>query len=305
MRWWKESEMNQDYKKKISEHAQLHAKYMNEFNATEHDILRVSTKVGDESVEFSMYAPNNGLDIVTNGIRAQHSWEAGQNHEFHVNPNCKDSADIDGECGLFVDIGSNIGYWSLFMAHLGYDVISFEAMTANSLMLYATLQDLVPEDIKKKINLFPVALSNVTAHSKEECIVCSEDFNTQDGNLICGLDPNCLSLGKRYIKRETVGLHNLHYFLDRMYPAIHDKNAKSISNLKIDVEGHEPYILSTIFDIFDRGLIKNMIAECFGSSAHADFFKTQFGQLKMHLKNPRALGRCKRNHIVNLLFKRV
>eukprot|EP01083_Nonionella_stella_P268683 908556_1 len=140
--WWDQQNLNSQFKGEIV--SELHQKYLTEFDAKQYDILAVDTSVGDEVVQFSMYGPKGSNDIVTNEIRRTKSWEASVNNHFQINPHCKEADD----CGLFVDIGANLGYWSFFMAHLGYDVISFEAMTSNSLMMYATLQDLIEDSIQ-------------------------------------------------------------------------------------------------------------------------------------------------------------
>eukprot|EP01083_Nonionella_stella_P128785 390313_1 len=185
--WWDQQNLNSQFKREIV--SELHQKYLTEFDATQYDILAVHTGVGDECVRFSMYGPKGSNDTVTNQIRRTESWEASVNNHFQINPHCKEADD----CGLFVDIGANLGYWSFFMAHLGYDVISFEAMTSNSLMMYATLQDLIEDSIQHKINIFPVALSNMDQNSTDFCRVCSYTINTQDGQLQCGQNPKCVN----------------------------------------------------------------------------------------------------------------
>ena len=137
-------------------------------------------------------------------------------------------------------------------------------------MLYATLQELVSLEIKQRVRLFPVALSNVPRDSTVNCVVCSHDINTQDGNLNCGVNPECGD----YTEREKVEVLNLRYFLEEMYPIFVDKesNLNEISNLKIDVEGHEPEVLYPILHLFQQGLIERMFAECFHDPQDAAFF---------------------------------
>jgi len=298
--WWNDDRINTEYKEQFE--SAIHRLYLEEFDALKHDVLSVRTQIGDERVEFRMYAPRRTArtdDIVTAAIRRDHEWERGDNKYFQQRPHCQDTA----SCGLFVDIGANIGYWSLFMAHLGFDVVSFEAMTSNSLMLYATIQELVSPAIRDRIRLFPVALSNVSRESTVECIVCSHDTNTQDGILECGHSPSCDTRWGGYSERETVRVLNLKHFLDDMFPALaRGGNLRAISNLKIDVEGHEPEVLWPILDLFQRGLIDKMFAECFGNEQSLAFFETQIGP-RMQVLNPEDLPNCRHN-IINLKYQR-
>ena len=307
--WWKDQHINGEYKEQFE--SMMQQMYEEQFDAAQYDILTVRTKVGDETVRFKMYGPKpttQTTDIVTATIRRTNKWESGDNRYFQTRPHCQET----DSCGLFVDIGANIGYWSLFMAHLGYDVLSFEAMVSNALMLYATLQDLVSPEIKERVQVFPVALSNVTRDSTMKCVMCSHDINTQDGHLICGENPTCHGLGDwhfwqkwgRYTERGTVDVFNLRYFMEDMFPVITNKenNLKQISNFKIDVEGHEPEVLYPILDLLQRGLIEKMFAECFGHPHDASFFENEIGT-RMKLLNPSGLARCK-SGIVNLKYER-
>merc|ERR1719295_2066882 len=306
--WWNDEYINTKYRDHFE--AKMRKMYEDHFDAMKYDILTVRTRVGDEEVRFRMYGPKRTSqtdDIVTASIRRSHQWESKDNKYFQVRHHCQE----DDSCGLFVDIGSNIGYWSLFMAHLGYDVLSFEAMTSNYLMLYATLQDLVSPSIRDRVRVFPVALSNVTRDSTKKCIICSHPVNTQDGSLVCGDNPSCDQLdaynGVAYTERETVDVLNLKYFLEDMFPAMFSnvENRKVISNLKIDVEGHEPEVLYPILDLFEQGVIDKMFAECFGIELpqNADFFENEIGP-RMKLLNPAGLEKC-RSNIVNLKYERV
>ena len=114
--WWKYQYINKTYGDQLE--AKMHKLYEEQFDGANYDILTVRTKVGDETVEFKMYGPKpttQTRDIVTASIRNNHEWESGDNQHFQVRPHCQDT----DSCGLFVDIGANIGYWTLFMAHLG------------------------------------------------------------------------------------------------------------------------------------------------------------------------------------------
>ena len=296
--WWKDQHINKEYRDQFE--STMQRMYEEQFDAAKYDILTVQTKVGDEAVHFRMYGPKRTAqtdDIVTATIRRSKSWESGDNQHFQVRPHCQDT----DFCGLFVDIGANIGYWSLFMAFLGYDVLAFEAMTVNALTLYATLQDLVSPKIKERVRVFAVALSDVARDSNMKCVICSDDLNTQDGIMNCGERPNCWD---GYKGRQIVDLLNLRHFMDDMFPAIANKedNLKAISNLKIDVEGHEPEVLNPILDLFERGLIERMFAECFGHPHDARFFGNEIGS-RMKLLNPSDLAKCT-STTVNLKYER-
>merc|ERR1719295_1325388 len=308
--WWNDEYINTKYRDHFE--AKMRKMYEDHFDAMKYDILTVRTRVGDEEVRFRMYGPKRTSqtdDIVTASIRRNNALDSEHIEYLHQRSHCQDT----DSCGLFVDIGANIGYWSLFMAHLGYDVLSFEAMTSNALLLYATLQDLVSPSIRDRVRVFPVALSNIGQQSHIKCILCSDDIHTQAAILNCDRNPDCDTVGDhgRYVLRETdVDVFNSRHFLDVLFPNIFsikhgekdESRLRAISTLKIDTDGHEREVLYPILDLFERGLVDNMFAECFGRVDLAEFFEHQIG-IRIKLLNPTDLKQCKLD-TVNLKFAR-
>jgi len=80
------------------------------------------------------------------------------------------------------------------------------------------------------------------------------------------------------------------------------ENLKSISNLKIDTEGHEPEVLFPILDLLEQGFVEKMFAECFGLEHDAEFFTKEVGP-RMRLLSPNELTDCN-GKIVNLKYER-
>jgi FkbM family methyltransferase len=68
----------------------------------------------------------------------------------------------DGERGYFMDIGSNIGSFSLTIAHSGFNVVAFEAMTYNVELQHASAGTFAPGGT---LNLFHTAVASVDGKS--------------------------------------------------------------------------------------------------------------------------------------------
>ena len=80
---------------------------------------------------------------------------------------------------VLVDIGANLGVFSLVAAALGYDVIAFEAMARNVDAIHQTL--CWNPELQERVTLFPYGLGD----ADRSCAVLSGDRNVADGHLVC------------------------------------------------------------------------------------------------------------------------
>jgi len=85
----------------------------------------------------------------------------------------------------FVDIGSNLGWFTLTVAGWGYYVESFEPMPLNNLLLSKSLRD---NGMTDRVKHHPACLD----HSKRSCAIISSEGNLNDGLSICESDENRL-----------------------------------------------------------------------------------------------------------------
>eukprot|EP00747_Dinoflagellata_sp_TGD_P167463 gnl/TRDRNA2_/TRDRNA2_191922_c0_seq1.p1 gnl/TRDRNA2_/TRDRNA2_191922_c0~~gnl/TRDRNA2_/TRDRNA2_191922_c0_seq1.p1 ORF type:complete len:291 (-),score=28.67 gnl/TRDRNA2_/TRDRNA2_191922_c0_seq1:169-1041(-) len=167
----------------------------------------------------------NGYDIVSQHLARDGWWEikdpvdmyslAGVEHSFHKN-------------STFLDIGANIGYYSLLFAHKGWNVIAIEPMVNNRRAFEASL--CLNPHLRDRITIIPIALGSPHDANSSRCVIQSQDHNIGDGVLTCGKwvdgcnhrDPFC----------DEVPVKTLDMTLKDFKPA-------AVDVVKMDIEGHE------------------------------------------------------------------
>lgn len=167
------------------------------------------------SITMAVYREN---DIVSNNIIRYGQWESSLSR-FISHPG-----------GLFVDIGTNIGVHSLWAASQGMKVMAIEPMPNNIALLKATLCK--NPNLSKNIQIYPYALSSKNG----TCHLYSAQRNHGDCHLICTEKENAIFKRKGYVYRGDVIVKR----------AIDILPVNDITSMKIDVEGHECQVLSTI-----------------------------------------------------------
>lgn len=135
----------------------------------------------------------------------------------------------------FLDIGANIGWYSVLFADAGYKVLSVEPMTANRQMLQATL--CANPDLSSKIQIIPLALARKPTHQGQLCDIYSATINLGDGLLVCP--------GEEERKNDVVNNPDFHHewresistmSLDQWMDS---KGSPQVDVIKMDVEGYE------------------------------------------------------------------
>jgi FkbM family methyltransferase len=141
----------------------------------------------------------------------------------------------DGERGYFMDIGANIGALSLAVAHSGFNVVAFEAMTFNIELHQASVGTFPPSG---KLHLFHTALSS--ADGKEMCVAAAKGgeptVNSGNGQLTYNCEPSS----------EHVSLRSIDSILAQ------DKilNEMCFTVIKADIEGFESLAFEGAKNIF-------------------------------------------------------
>jgi len=139
-----------------------------------------------------------------------------------------------------VDIGANLGAFTMYVAAAGFSVIAIEAMKVNQQALRLTL--CANSEIMRRVTLFPAALGQEPA----QCTLYSAEHNVLDGTIRCGASSgvathNMTSIGGvGMLQRETVQIQRLDDMLSEWMPALKGK----VGALKIDTEGFEPWVFN-------------------------------------------------------------
>mmetsp|Transcript_4301 Transcript_4301/g.6294 ORF Transcript_4301/g.6294 Transcript_4301/m.6294 type:complete len:425 (-) Transcript_4301:65-1339(-) len=186
---------------------------------------------GLEPFNIEIYRAN---DIVSDNIRRQGAWDLPKLHMFQ-----NIVRDYSREKGIpfneltFVDIGSNIGWFSLSMAAMGLRVMSFEPMPSNINKMKKSLctKTNIMSGVSSRIQLFTFGLGP----KEESCIVISGLNNEGDGHTLCGKTEREIRVPHGYAIRDTV--------VTKRLDDVASSEGKNIALVKIDVEGYETHVV--------------------------------------------------------------
>lgn len=138
---------------------------------------------------------------------------------------------------IFIDIGANIGWFTLSMAALGIQVLAFEPMHENLqlLRLSLSLPLNIENGIRDRVTLYPHGLGT----KDEVCIIYSHDINVGDGHVQCVPHEDRVRKPADYSIRGRIPVHRL----DDVLHTLINNTEKHIVAIKIDTEGYEANIL--------------------------------------------------------------
>jgi hypothetical protein len=123
-----------------------------EHKAAEKELPGRISSVTVAGVQFKMFvyeSRDNVRDIVSESITGSGSWERSETEKLMSLLRCGEGAqglrgtktceENTSTRGVFLDIGSNIGWYSLVASQLGHDVIAFEPFKSNTDLICASL----------------------------------------------------------------------------------------------------------------------------------------------------------------------
>ena len=116
------------------------------------------------------------------GSTASSSGSSGESHRFVRTGDGLMGAEESGR--LFVDVGANVGWFTLAMGAAGYRVASFEPLQHNALALRSSLCRNAPAMPPDRVRFYPLGLG---AHAAT-CAVYSDSRNVGDGHMLCRSD---------------------------------------------------------------------------------------------------------------------
>ena len=224
-------------------------------------------------------------DSVSEGIRAESSWEGIKSPEDLMAPISRGThgvvrmrdwpdpfseathravrvTDLPAENRTFLDVGANMGYYSLLMAQAGYTSIAVEAMGHNRRAIQAS-RCLNPH-LAARVTIVAAALAAPLDVGKGPCVAFSLRRNSGNGRLICGPQAQHANCSKprtlqglldRNVDDERYGIKNCELLqtqtLDGTLLALHGGVRRRIDVVKMDVESFECNVLAGAQQLLD------------------------------------------------------
>ncbi len=187
---------------------------------------------------YNIYAFQNkqgsGTDIVSEELIYSKSWEQMSvfTHITQLDNFAKEN-NLDRSEVYFVDIGANLGTFTLGVAAAGFKVIAIEAMSVNQFALSMSLCSNM--GMSEAVTLLSVALGKEAG----QCTVFSATYNVLDGTIRCGDAGETQLLQAGMLRRQVVDVARLDDLLKEWLPALKNR----VGALKMDTEGFEPWVI--------------------------------------------------------------
>lgn len=210
-------------------------------------------------------------DIISRHLTNRGSWEIRHPRELGALAGRAIPAN-----GTFLDIGANLGWYSLLFAKIGYNVIAIEPMLLNRQAFQATM--CLNPDIRDRVQLVQAAL--VAPEDRNlQCVLYATATNRGNGILTCTANETELpcDLAKPGVTNGACEVVPT-LTLDRL---LKDQNPKSVDVVKMDIEGYECNVLrggQSLFQKFHVKLLQaetkqQQVAECFAKEAKAHGYR--------------------------------
>lgn len=186
-------------------------------------------KINNYNLNFNVFGSD---DIVSENIYRYGTWESSIVQTIlKVLRKTSERRGIDIS---FLDIGSNLGWFTVIIAKHGYNTIAFEPLIKNVEIMSSNICN---NHIESNVTIFYTGLGI----KEETCWVISANTNIADGIIKCGTKPDDSykekGSGHIYYRRQEINIKLLDHYLDNInvFPPI--------GVMKIDVEGYEENVL--------------------------------------------------------------
>ena len=213
----------------------------------EHLGKRVHATVAGTQFDMFVYDGRGGIkDIVSDSIAGSGSWERVETEKLMSLLPC-DVDDAAGRVGTacgenarrrgtLLDVGANIGWFSMVALHLGHDVVAFEPFQSNVDLICASILQHASAAEKSRFHLNQLGLD----FKPRQCeLFQQKHVNIGDTHSVCDEKTRAHFLGSGYA---SLGWMNT-TTLDDALVAGAFAGIDRIDIMKIDVEGFEPSVI--------------------------------------------------------------
>lgn len=184
-------------------------------------VAKVAPVFGFDRVKQMVVYANN--DIVSLNIKNGGAWDA--EHTSKMINALKKLRDMRNAPVSFLDIGGNVGWFTVAAAAAGFPTFTFEPMSTNAWAFRTTIC-LNPE-LQSLVTFFNIGLGD----TERVCNLISGEGNRGNGQFICSEDKKDLFMPLRDSAMRIVKLDDV------------ISSEKSIGVAKIDVEGFELHVV--------------------------------------------------------------
>ena len=188
-------------------------------------------------------AYSKGSDIVSNSVMRNKYWELYDTERIMKQLDAL-NATIGNKTLVFIDVGANIGWFTLAAASKGYKVQAFEPFSTNIFGLNFSL--CLNPKYDQLVTINKVALGSKNA----SCALFSENNNQENGQIECGEGDRPHAIFRENITVTTldsfVGTFPENYYLGVM---------------KIDIEGYQYYMFQGSKQFFSKYQVPYILME--------------------------------------------
>ena len=207
-------------------------------------------KLVKSSIGFNIYVYAEN-DVVSNDIKKSGAYQP-QNVEVirQALELFTKHGKVDPKDAYLLDIGVNVGFMSLSIAALGYNVIGFEALFENSILVRASICN--NPGFHDKVTLFGKGLAARNMH----CSIYAGKGNVGDGQVLCHI------AGEVEYQNDNGNVVRGEFDTVRLDDVLDDSSVISkIGVVKMDVEGYEPYVIDGGYQTIIKSKVPVIIIE--------------------------------------------
>ena len=192
----------------------------------------------------------NRVDVVSQNIRKHGKWEGFESADQFTGALPQQRGQSPRTA---IDIGANIGYYSILFAAAGYNVIAVEPMALNRAALNATL--CLNHGLQQRVKLASSALIS-PKEQEMKCHVRGREPNIGNGVMVCnGLcGSNASENSPKGIGKQKGGARGLCYNVNMqtLDSILSELRPPRIDAVKMDIEGHECSALEGGRSLFEQ-----------------------------------------------------